>query len=269
MAFNYPGSRIPAQQAYPNVQYRPGLPSHFQQENTPSNYGVNPVHNIPPEQPGRFQPAQPGVPQQRIPSANLSGPQIILAPQQPVLQENIVVPPDSYLLYSAEKETLISNLKMTIKSQQDRIKRLESERHLLSSRLQIVQNRLEPHSKWNPKYIPELDRLISELKQNTNPQTQIHNINAILTHCETLSTVLHQIFSNSNLHSSAPNPNLVPQQPNYVYADPTPQRQIVPQQNQVFISNAPPGLYPGQPHMAPLTRPPIQILDIEPYSSQK
>ena len=246
MAHNF--SSHPYQQRLPNIQLRSQEPSRFPQD---SNYSS--------EQQGYIAPSQPVVPQQGT-LINLPGPQIRPSIKAVVSHSNIPNSIDSQLLVSnIHKGNQIANLKATIKNQQDRINLLESERDLLSNRLHIVQSRLEPHSKWNPKYVPELDKMIIDLKQSINPELKTTRINDIIEHCDQVSVVLNKIFYSPSLHSSAPTSLQPMPQPNCPVGNPTQQRQPIAQQNQVFIYNAPQGLYPVQ------SLPPSQSQNIVTY----
>ena len=67
---------------------------------------------------------------------------------------------------------------------------LEKENLILSNRLQIIQDYLQPKSKWSMQHIPDLDKLIAELR-DAKPRT---GYDPILYKCEQISQVLNYIF---------------------------------------------------------------------------
>ena len=96
---------------------------------------------------------------------------------------------------------------------------LEKENLILSNRLQVIVDNLQPQSKWSMQHVPKLNQLIFQLREAKSPKA---DYDPILEKCDQISQVLNYIYSKA----STP-PTIVPD--NYMVSphrhDPTSETQ--------------------------------------------
>ena len=123
------------------------------------------------------------------PSPNYSNnPQTYSSSRGYPLQTNPVSQPDPMGSFWHHRE--MEDLEKKNKELHKRIESLQGENQILSNRVQVILDYLQPQSKWSMQHIPSLDQLILELRQLRSPS----DYDPILNKCEQISQVLNDIF---------------------------------------------------------------------------